>query len=281
METIELPVGEYRFSAQAAGPVDGRLVLLLHGFPQGSRQWRHQLATLAEAGYRAVAPDQRGYSDGARPEGAANYARDHLLADVLGMVDELGAHQFDVVGHDWGAYVAWHLASRYPERLRTLTAVSLPHPAAFVDAVVSGKGDQAVRSAYIGFFRLEGLPEKTMLANEGAGLRSALVSTGLPEEEANFYVARMREPGALTGALNWYRAVCPNDAEGMAPIKTPTLFVWSDNDAAVGREAAEATAVFVEGPYRFEVLEGVSHWIPDVAPADLDRLLLEHLSAWD
>ena len=281
METIELPIGGYRFTARAAGPEDGRLVLLLHGFPQSSFQWRHQLATLSAAGYRAVAPDQRGYSVGARPEGVESYRTEHLVADVLAIADELGAHQFDIVGHDWGAYVAWHIASRYPERLRTLNAVSVPHPAAFVDAMLSGKGDQAVRSAYIGFFRLEGLPERTLLANDGAGLRGALVSTGLPEKDADLYVTDMREPGALTAALNWYRAVSPADAEGMEPIKTPTLFVWSDKDAAIGRDAAEATARFVEGPYRFEVLEGVNHWIPEVAADELDRLLLEHLSAWD
>ena len=280
MEHIELSAGQYRFTALAAGPDDGRLVVLLHGFPQGSVQWRHQLATLAEAGYRAVAPDLRGYSEGARSEGVESYALPHLLADVLAMVDDIGGHQVDVVGHDWGAYLAWHLAARYPERLRTLTAVSVPHPVAFLDAVLHGKGDQAVRSAYIGFFRLEGVPEKTLLAKDGAGLRSALVSTGLPEEHADAYVERMRQPGALTAALNWYRAVSPEDVQGMAPITTPTLFVWSDKDVAIGRDAAEATAEHVQGPYRFEVLTGVNHWIPEVAPDELDRLLVEHLSSW-
>ncbi len=280
MEAIELSVGQYRFSARAAGPENGRLVVLLHGFPEGSRQWGHQLATLAEAGYRAVAPDLRGYSEGARPEGVEHYALPHLLADVLAIADDIGGHRMDVVGHDWGAYLGWHLAARYPDRLRTLTAVSVPHPVAFLDAVLHGKGDQAVRSAYIGFFRLEGVPEKTLLAKDGAGLRSALVSTGLPEDEADACVELMRQPGALTAALNWYRAVSPDDAQGMPPITTPTLFVWSDKDVAIGRDAAEATAQYVEGPYRFEVLAGVNHWITHVAPDDLNRLLLEHLSAW-
>ncbi len=276
-----MPVGDYTFSALAAGPEDGRLVVLLHGFPQSSHQWRHQLVALAEAGYRAVAPDQRGYSPGARPEGAEHYGTDHLMADVLAVVDEMGGHQFDVVGHDWGAWVAWHLAARYPERLRTLTAVSLPHPIAFVDAALNGKGDQAVRSAYIGFFRQEGIAETTLLANDGDGLRKALLATGLPEKETDFYVALMRRPGVLTAALSWYRAVSPEDAEGIGPITTPTLYVWSDQDAALGRDAAEATAAHVKGPYRFEVMEGVSHWIPEVAAEELDRLLLEHLSSWD
>ncbi|MDQ3569018.1 MAG: alpha/beta hydrolase [Actinomycetota bacterium] len=281
MDTIELPVGDYTFSARAAGPEDGRLVVLLHGFPQSSYQWRHQLAALAEAGYRAVAPDQRGYSPGARPEGVEHYGTDHLVADVLAMVDEMGAHQVDMVGHDWGAWVAWHLAARYPERLRSLTAVSLPHPVAFVDAALRGKGDQAVRSAYIGLFRQEGIAERTLLVNDGDGLRKALVAAGLPRKEADYYVGLMRQPGALTAALSWYRAVSPEDAEGIGPITTPTLYVWSDQDAALGRDAAEATASHVEGPYRFEVMEGVSHWIPEVAAEELDRLLLEHLSSWN
>ncbi len=280
METIEVPVGAYRFSAQVAGPADGRLVLLLHGFPQSSFEWRHQLATLAEAGYRAVAPDQRGYSPKARPKGVEHYATDHLVADALAIVDEMGGHQVDVVGHDWGAWVAWHLAARYPERLRTLTAVSLPHPAALFEAIASGKGDQAVRSAYIGFFRQEGIAEKTLLANDGDGLRKTLVAAGLPEKEADPYVDLMRQPEALTAALSWYRAVSPEEALGIGPITTPTMYVWSDKDVALGRDAAEATASHVEGPYRFEVIEGVSHWIPEVAADELDRLLLEHLSSW-
>jgi len=280
VDTIEIPVGAYRFSAQVAGPEDGRLVLLLHGFPQSSLAWRHQLTTLAEAGYRAVAPDQRGYSPQARPEGVEHYATEHLVADVLAMVDEMGGHKVDVVGHDWGAWVACQLAARYPERLRTLTAVSVPHPVALSEAIFSGRGDQAARSAYIAFFRQEGISEKTLLINDGDGLRKMLVATGLPEEQADLYVDLMCQPGALTAALSWYRAVTPSDAEGMAPITTPTLYVWSDKDVALSRAAAEATASHVEGPYRFEVMEGVSHWIPEVAADELDRVLLEHLSSW-
>jgi pimeloyl-ACP methyl ester carboxylesterase len=280
VEQLEVPIGSYTFSARAEGPYDGRLVVLLHGFPQSSYQWRHQLPALAEAGYRAVAPNQRGYSTGARPEGVAQYRMEHLVADVLALVDEMGGHQFDLVGHDWGAGVAWHLAARYPERLRTLTAVSVPHPKALMKAM-SGVGDQAARSAYIGFFRQEGMAEKTLLANDGAGLRTLLTTSGLPETKADAYVSCMREPGALTAALNWYRAASREDAEAAGRVTVPTLYVWSDEDLAIGREAAERCAEHVDGPYRFEVLTGVSHWIPETAADELNRLLLEHLSAWD
>ncbi len=281
METIEIPAGSYTFTGQAAGPLDGRLVVLLHGFPQNSRQWRHQLPALAEAGYRAVAVDQRGYSTGARPEGVEAYRMHHLVSDVLAVVDELGGHRVDLVGHDWGAAVAWHVAGRYPERLRTLTAVSVPHPAAFLAALLGGSADQALRSSYIAFLRQENAPERTLLAGDGRGLRALLTASGLPESAAEEYVTLLREPGALTAAVNWYRAASLEDLREMGPVTTPTLYVWSDKDVALGRHAAEATAGHVKGPYRFEVLEGVSHWIPEEAPDRLNALLLEHLQSWD
>ena len=281
METLAIPAGSYTFTARATGPVDGRLVVLLHGFPQSSYQWRHQLSALAGAGYRAVAFDQRGYSPGARPEGTQAYRIHHLVADVLAVVDELGGHRFDVVGHDWGAAVAWSVAGRYPERLRTLTAVSVPHPAAFLEALLRPSADQAARSSYIGFLRQGGLPERALLAGDGAGLRTVLTASGLSPDAAEEYLPLFRQPGALTAALNWYRAASMDDLRDMGPITTPTLYVWSDKDVALGREAAEATAGHVSGPYRFEVLEGVSHWIPEEVPDRFNALLLEHLQGWD
>ena len=282
VERVELLAGQWRFSGVMAGPEDGRLVLLLHGFPQSSYQWRHQLAALAATGYRAVAFDQRGYSPAARPDGVELYRLDHLVADVLAVADELNAHQLDLVGHDFGGVVAWQFAARYPERLRTLTAVSVPHPAAFMAALGSGSGDQIRRSTYIAFFQQEGVSEEALLAGGGAGLRRLFTASGFPEEEGDAldaYVARMLEPGALTAALNWYRALSPDAVGAMVAVKVPTLYVWSDQDPALGREAAEGTAAHVEAPYRFEVLAGVSHWIPEAAPAELNRLLLDHLSA--
>jgi pimeloyl-ACP methyl ester carboxylesterase len=278
VDSIELPAGGLTFTGRAAGPPDGRLVLLLHGFPQSSYEWRHQLDALAGAGYRAVAFDQRGYSPGARPEGVEHYRVDRLVADVLAVADELGAHQLDLVGHDWGAVVAWQVAGRYPARLRTLTSVSVPHPAALRDAIEAG-GDQRRRSAYIAAFRMES-SEKVLLADDARALRAMFTASGLkdPPEE---YVTLMRQPGAMRAALDWYRAASLEDVDAMGPVTTPTLYVWSDNDVALGREAAEATAHHVSGPYRFEVLEGVSHWIPEEAPDQLNRLLLEHVSAWD
>ena len=279
LERLEIPVGELVFDALAAGPADGELVLLLHGFPQSAEEWRFQLQALGEAGYRAVAPDQRGYSPGARPEEVEHYLPDHLVADVLAVADWLGGHRVHLVGHDWGALVAWRLAARFPDRVRTLTAVSVPHPFAVAEAMGSDSGDQRARSAYIQLFRQEGMSEQLLLAEEGAGLRALFANTGYTDRAAmERYVERLLEPGALTAALNWYRALGAAWAIDMGPVTAATMFVWSSDDPAVGREAANACGRYVEGSYRFEVLDDVGHWIPEEAAADLNRLLLDHLS---
>jgi pimeloyl-ACP methyl ester carboxylesterase len=275
MDQIEIPAGPFVFDARAAGPPDGELVLLLHGFPQTSHEWRSQLPALADAGYRAVAPDQRGYSPRARPEGVERYGTTHLVADVMAMADWLNAQQFHLVGHDWGAAVAWQVAGHHGGRLRTLTPVSVPHPAAF-SAALQGH-DQRARSSYIELFRQEGKAEEILLADGARRLRGMLTGSGSPADVER-YVRRMLEPGALTAALNWYRAVDLTTLD-LGPITTPTMFVWSTDDPALGPEGAEATARHVEGPYRFEVLEGVGHWIPEEASDDFNRLLLEHLAS--
>ncbi|MDP8936426.1 MAG: alpha/beta hydrolase [Actinomycetota bacterium] len=274
IERVEIPVGEWTFDALAAGPPDGELVLLLHGFPQTSAEWRAQLGALGDAGYRAVAPDQRGYSPRARPEGTEWYHVRHLVADVLAVADWLGGHTFHLVGHDWGAVVAWQVAGRYPDRLRSLTAVSVPHPVAFVSALASGSDDQRDRSSYIGFFRQAGSED----ALSPDVLRALFAGSGHPGD-VDEYVRALADPGAVAAALNWYRAIDLGMVMGLGPVTSPTLFVWSTGDIAIGREGAEATAEHVAGPYRFEVLEGVSHWIPEEAADDLNRLLLDHLAS--
>ena len=275
MQTLEIPVGADTFAARVAGPDDGDVVVLLHGFPQTSWSWRHQLDALAAAGFRAVAPDQRGYSPGARPAAVDDYAIPHLVADVLGIADAVGAERFHLVGHDWGAAVAWQVAGRHPERVRTLTILSVPHPAAFGRALAGeGGADQATRSSYIDFFRSDGAAE-AFTQNGGDGLRNLFAMTGLTDVEP--FVEVLLQPGAMQAALNWYRAASLTDAESLGPIGMPTLFVWSTDDAALGPDAARWTEEYVAGPYRFEVLEGIGHWIAETAPDRLNALLLEHL----
>lgn len=275
---MQVTLGSLTFDVRAAGPDDGPLVVLLHGFPQTSWAWRHQLETLAGAGYRVRAPDQRGYSPGARPPGVEAYRSERLMADVLGLVDHEGAERFHVVGHDWGATIAWQLAARHGDRLATLSTLSVPHPLAYSTALASPDTDQASRSSYFEIFRAEGA-ELQLLAEGATGLRFVYTASGLSEEEAAPYLEALGTPEALGAALNWYRAAGPHLVQGLGPITVPTLHVWSTEDPALGREGAEATREHVEGPYRFEVLEGVDHWIPEHAPDVLDRLLLEHLAS--
>ncbi len=268
------------FTARMAGTLEARPVVLLHGFPQNSYEWRDLLLALADAGYRGVAPDQRGYSVGARPEGVAAYRIANLMDDVLAVADTLEMPTFDLVGHDWGGMVAWALAARHPDRVRSLTVVSTPHPTAFAAALGGGDADQVRRSSYISFFREKDKPEEALLGEDGsgAGLRQIFATTGGDEAATEEYLATLTQPGALTAALNWYRAMDTADYLGLPPIVMPTLYVWSSDDVALGRAAAEATAEFVVGRYRFEVLDGVSHWVPEAAPAELAALVLEHLA---
>ena len=278
MTKTRIDVDGLTFDALAAGPEDGPLVFLLHGFPQSSFEWRHQIPVLAEMGFRVLAPDQRGYSPGARPEAVDAYATPNLVADVVGMADALGRETFHVVGHDWGAAVAWFVGLAHPERVVSLVPISVPHPFAFAQALADPAGRQAEMSSYMDFFRSEGA-EEAFLAENAAMLRGIYEGAGLTEEEIDVYVELLAQPGALTGALNWYRAMnLQGGGAAPTPISMPTTFVWSTEDRALGREGAELTESFVEGPYRFEVLEGVSHWVPEEAPARLNEILREHFA---
>ncbi|MGH9282720.1 MAG: alpha/beta fold hydrolase, partial [Acidimicrobiales bacterium] len=207
------------------------------------------------------------------------YRLEHLVADVLAVADQLGGHRIDLVGHDWGGAVAWLVAARHPQRVRTLTSVSTPHPAVFAATLAGGDQDQTARSSYIAFFRQQGAAQ-VLLAGDGAGLRNLFESSGHPDQRAvEEYMRVLREPGALHAALHWYRAVSADDVGDGTDVAVPTMFVWGDRDLALGRAAAEGSGDHVSGPYRFEVLEGVGHWIPEDVPDRLNRLLLDHLAA--
>ena len=274
METLELEVGEYTFSARADGPADGELVLLLHGFPETSYEWRKQLPVLAAAGYRAVAPDQRGYASGARPENVDAYRIGELASDAVGFADALGVDRFHLVGHDWGGAVAWFVGGHSGDRLRSLTVVSTPHPTPLAHSIAHG--EQREKSAYMLMLR-DPSAEDQFLTGDGDALRGLYENAGLHDVDAvDEYVRVFSDRSALTGGLNWYRA--NNFRAEIGPITVPTMYVWSTDDIALGREAAEATGPYCEGSYRFEVIEDVSHWLPEEAPEELNTLLLSHLS---
>jgi len=205
----------------------------------------------------------------------------HLVDDVLAIADTMEMPVFDLVGHDWGGMVSWVVASRHGERVRSLTVVSTPHPDALRGAQQRGDVEQVQRNQYIEMFRRPDEPERLLLGPDGSGsgLRLLFAASGLDPSLADEYVATLIQPGAMTAALNWYRAMDNEDVKGLAPVVVPTLYVWSTEDAALRRQAAEGTAERVAGRYRFEVLEGVSHWIPEEVPDELCRLLLDHLSS--
>ncbi|MEV8515434.1 alpha/beta hydrolase [Dactylosporangium sp. NPDC051484] len=258
------------FDAVAAGPAYGRPVLLLHGFPEFGIEWEHQLRGLAAAGYRAVAPDQRGYSPGVRPVGDDKYRLDHPVADVRAMADALGWRRFDLVGHDWGAAVGWIVAARYAHRVRSFTAVSVPHLGAFAEALREDPVQQEA-SKYMDTFRQPSpIPENKILAS------GPPVLPGVSAQKCAEYFRRLCEPGALTAALNWYRA---NDFQGYSqPVRVPTLFVASMRDPFVAPSGVQATRRWVTGPYRLVNLDGVGHNIPEQAAGTMTTLLLTHLT---
>ncbi len=263
------------FDVRDAGPRDGEPVVLLHGFPQDSAAWDRVAPALHQHGLRTLAPDQRGYSPMARPRGRAAYRLRETVGDVLALLDAEGLESAHVVGHDWGGIVGWALGAWHPERIRTLTALSVPHPAAMSAALVTS--DQGLRSFYVALFQVPMVPERVLLAGDGAVLRRVLRSGGLTEDLADHYVRRMQEPGALSAALGWYRALPYGARDPIGTVRVPTLHVWSTGDAFLGRAATEATERFVDAPYRLEVLEGVPHWIPELAADRVAELVTAHV----
>lgn len=250
------------FDVLDEGPLDGIPVVLLHGFPERGTTWRAVAPILHEAGCRTYAPDQRGYSPGARPRGRRSYRLHHLVGDVIGLIDRIG-RPVHLVGHDWGAAVGWAVAGRAPDRVLTWTAVSVPHPAAFARAMRSS--GQRRRSRYMALFNVPLLPE-LMAREPGGRFDQAMRKAGMSAAEVDRFRVEIVEYGALRHALGWYRAL-PFTRPGSTdvPVTVPTTLVWSDRDIAIGREGVDGTARWVHAPYELVVLEGVSHWIPTQA----------------
>src|SRR5215467_6889728 len=270
---MRISVRGLTFDVSVDGPSDGPAVLLLHGFPQNSAEWQRVTPALHAAGLQTVAPNQRGYSPGARPAEPEAYTIKECVADAVAILDELELSQAHVVGHDWGAVVAWRLAADHPDRVHTLTAVSVPHSSAFGEALANDE-DQKQRSSYMALFRQAGRAEDVLLEGGGATLRAMFA--GCPPELVSEYVEPMLDRAALTAALNWYRAM---SREGLAcpDVTVPTTYVWGDNDLAVGPTAARGCARHVSADYRFVALTGVSHWIPDEVPGAMADAILARI----
>jgi pimeloyl-ACP methyl ester carboxylesterase len=269
------------FDALAAGDVDAPLLLLLHGFAESFHMWRALVPALAEAGYRALAPSQRGYSPGARPDTAnhAAYAFDNLVADAMAIAGRAGrADRFHLVGHDWGGSLAWAIADRFPQRLASLTVLSRPHPIAFNRALEMPDGEQKRRSAHHHWF-LEADAVPRLLADDARWLRERHKANGVPPEATARHLTVIGSDAAMSGALAWYRARGGIRAP-LGPTKVPTLYIWGDADDTVGRAAAEGTAACIDAPYRFEVLPGGGHFTAEQFPERVNALVLEHLERW-
>jgi pimeloyl-ACP methyl ester carboxylesterase len=256
------------------GPADGEPVLLLHGWPDSAQLWEGQIGPLTTAGYRVIAPDQRGFAGSTKPGNVKDYSIFNLGGDSIAVLDALDCETAHVVGHDWGAAVAWALAMFSPERFRSLTAMSVGHPGAFRSAGL----EQRRMSWYMLAFQFEGVAEDWLTRDDWAALREFLEShPGLDSVLAN-----LEEPGALTASLNWYRAnVSPASLLGPAtelpPVSTDTMGIWSTGDLALTESQMTTSADYVTGDWRYERIDGASHWLQLDAPDRVNELLLDWL----
>jgi pimeloyl-ACP methyl ester carboxylesterase len=254
---------------------DGPRVLLIHGWPDSGELWRHQIAALVDAGYRVIAPDLRGFGASDRPTDVGSYNLLLLIGDLMAVLEETGSSRVHVVGHDWGAALAWAIAAFDPDRAESLAALSVGHPTAFASAGI----EQRRMSWYMLLFQFEDVAERWLSENEFRNLREW---SGHPDLDA--VTRQLGEPGALTASLAIYRANVPPESllgspAAMPSVQCPTLGVWSTDDFALTEEQMTASAQYVEGPWRYERLEGIGHWMQLEAPDEVNRLLLEHLES--
>ena len=266
----------FTFEVTDSGSSSDDVIVVLHGFPESRESWREVTPHLVKAGYRVLAPNQRGYSRGARPKERRAYTLDKLARDIIALADAAGAERFHVVGHDWGGGVAWELAANHGPRVATMTSLATPHPKALTKAMRTSS--QGLKSWYMGMFQLPALPELGFTRLPGR-MRKQLVGSGLREDYVDEYLKLLAEPGAARGALNWYRAAPLSVRAPMGDVLVPAMYVYGTGDFALGRKAADMTAEFVTGPYRYEILEGVSHWIPEEVPQVVAELVLDHIKS--
>lgn len=263
------------FDVLDQGPLDGPIMLLLHGFPERAASWSAVMNELNEAGFRTIAPDQRGYSPGARPKRRRDYRVGALVNDVVALIDEIGA-PVHVVGHDWGAMIAWVTAGRRPDLVSSLTAFSVPHPGSFMTALLTSR--QILHSWYFAFFQLPVLPEKWM-TRPGQRAEKWYEKSGMNADDLERTRTDVVDYGALPFAVTWYRGLpFSNPGIGRLRITVPTSMVWSDGDTFIGRSAIERAQQYVDARYTLTVLAGVTHWIPTQAPTAASQAIIANAS---
>jgi pimeloyl-ACP methyl ester carboxylesterase len=268
-ESTMLVVNGMRMHVVSAG--QGPPVLLLHGFPDTSVVWRKQIGVLADAGFRVIAPDLRGYGDTDAPSAVAAYTLEHLCADVLGLLDVLGIDRARVVGHDWGALIGWRLCMYMPARVECFVALSVGHPSA-----VAGAGlTQWLRLSYVLLFRVPGVAEWVLRASNWLVLRKMTRD----RTQVGHWRRCLRPRGRLTAALNYYRA---NLRFGLLrewqPVSVPVMGIWSDGDAVLGEQQMRGSARYALGGFRYERVAGADHWLQLTAPDRVNELLLDYLN---
>lgn len=287
MHHARIPTNGLNLHVVQAGPEDGPLLLLLHGFPEFWHGWRYQIPALAEAGYRVWAPDQRGYNRSDKPEGIGAYTIDKLARDVTGLIEAAGQRQAYVVGHDWGAAVAWRMATYVPDVVRRMVVINVPHPAVMSHHLRHNLR-QIARSWYMGFFQLPRLPEVVLRMNNWRPACRALQGSSRPgtftDDDLDRYREAWSQPGAMTAMINWYRAAfrpgsrhdAGADTESApAPggrITVPTLLIWGAQDAFLGKEMAQPSIERCEEG-RLVVLDAATHWIHHEAPEQVTTLI--------
>ncbi|MGC9347118.1 MAG: alpha/beta fold hydrolase [Anaerolineae bacterium] len=283
LEKRFLQTGTIRLHVVAAGPEDGPTLVLLHGFPEFWYGWRHQIPALAEAGYRVVVPDQRGYNLSDKPKGIQAYAADLLVHDVVNLVAATGQEKIVLVGHDWGAMVAWWVAERYPETIAKLVVINVPHPAVMRHHLRPGQNPrQLLRSWYTGFFQLPRLPETLLRLGNWTLMTRALQRSSLPGTFSADDLVRYRkawsQPGAITAMINWYRAAYRRNTDAPRTesnaITVPTLLIWGAQDPFLGEEMAHPSIRRCEDG-RLELIQTATHWIHHEKP-DLANSLISH-----
>jgi len=281
LEHHDVPTNGLRLHVVQCGPVDGPLVILLHGFPEYWETWHQQLPALVAAGYRVWVPDQRGYNLSDKPPGISSYTLPVLAADVMGLLDAAGRHQAHVIGHDWGAVVSWYLAAQYPERLASATIINVPHPAA-VGRNLWRVPTQLLHSWYILFFQLPWLPERLFRRRNWAFGRRTLAGTARPgtftADELNRYVAAWAQPGALTAMINWYRALRRSGRLPWPRIEVPLQVIWGKKDVFLKARLAELSLQeCANGQLHF--FPDATHWVHLEELAAVNNLLLKFMAA--